>query len=99
MEIFQRTPLGIFLARRRPDERQELLQCYLRDFLLLTVRVSTWQELEVRAEAGPDGGQDTPQPTLAPSVEGFWNVVKSSSFLGAASLQRLGVSRGGLGIN
>ncbi|KAM7069332.1 E3 ubiquitin-protein ligase RNF213 isoform 2-T4 [Molossus nigricans] len=46
VEIFQRTPLGSFIARRRADERQELLQGYLRDFLLLTLRVSTGRELE-----------------------------------------------------
>lgn len=55
LEVFQQTPLGSFVARRRADERQELLQCYLRDFLLLTMRVSTGRELEVRAEAGQGG--------------------------------------------
>ncbi|XP_006105644.1 E3 ubiquitin-protein ligase RNF213 [Myotis lucifugus] len=46
VEIFPQTPLGRFLARLRGEERQELLRSYLRDFLLLTMQVSTWPELE-----------------------------------------------------
>lgn len=40
LELFQKTPLGSFLAQLTVDQRQELLQCYLKDFLLLTMRVS-----------------------------------------------------------
>lgn len=48
MEIFRETALGAFLARRSAGERRELFQSYLRDFLLLTVKVSTCPELKVR---------------------------------------------------
>ncbi|XP_026936735.1 E3 ubiquitin-protein ligase RNF213 isoform X2 [Sagmatias obliquidens] len=47
VELFQQTALGRFLAQLTVDQRQELLQCYLKDFLLLTMRVSTWEELNV----------------------------------------------------
>lgn len=47
LELFQKTPLGSFLAQLTVDQRQELLQCYLKDFLLLTMRVSTWEQLNV----------------------------------------------------
>ncbi|XP_069398073.1 E3 ubiquitin-protein ligase RNF213 isoform X3 [Ovis canadensis] len=47
LELFQKTPLGSFLAQLTVDQRQELLQCYLKDFLLLTMRVSTWEQLDV----------------------------------------------------
>ncbi|EPQ04602.1 RING finger protein 213 [Myotis brandtii] len=56
VEIFPQTPLGRFLARLRVEERQELLRSYLRDFLLLTMQVSTWPELEVSADTGPRPG-------------------------------------------
>ncbi|XP_039715791.1 E3 ubiquitin-protein ligase RNF213 [Pteropus medius] len=46
VEIFQQTPLGRFLAQRTAGEQRELSQCYLRDFLLLTVKVSTCPELK-----------------------------------------------------
>ncbi|XP_054544611.1 E3 ubiquitin-protein ligase RNF213 isoform X2 [Talpa occidentalis] len=46
VEIFQQTPLGGFLAQLPEQERQELLESYLKDFLLLTMRVSTWEELQ-----------------------------------------------------
>ncbi|XP_071075531.1 E3 ubiquitin-protein ligase RNF213 isoform X3 [Desmodus rotundus] len=45
LEIFQQTPLGRFLARLPGDERQQLLRCYLQDFLLLTMKVSNSEEL------------------------------------------------------
>uniref|UniRef100_A0A8C6FXI7 E3 ubiquitin-protein ligase RNF213 n=1 Tax=Moschus moschiferus TaxID=68415 RepID=A0A8C6FXI7_MOSMO len=47
LELFQKTPLGCFLAQLTVDQRQELLQCYLKDFLLLTMRVSTREQLNV----------------------------------------------------
>ncbi|XP_047401153.1 E3 ubiquitin-protein ligase RNF213 isoform X1 [Sciurus carolinensis] len=46
VEIFQQTPLGMFLAGLPRDQQQELVQCYSRDFLLLTMRVSTCEELK-----------------------------------------------------
>ena len=50
VELFQQTPLGRFLAQLTVDQRQELLQCYLKDFLLLTMRVSTWEQLNVSTD-------------------------------------------------
>lgn len=47
MHIFQQTPLGCFLARLGDSVQQELLDAYARDFLLLTTRVSSDQELMV----------------------------------------------------
>lgn len=47
MEIFRQTDLGAFLARHTASERQEQFQRYLMDFLLLSMKVSTWQELKV----------------------------------------------------
>ncbi|XP_075418440.1 E3 ubiquitin-protein ligase RNF213-like [Tenrec ecaudatus] len=44
--IFQQTPLGQFLARLGGEQQQTLLHWYLKDFLLLTMRVSTEQELQ-----------------------------------------------------
>uniref|UniRef100_A0A2K6UDD8 E3 ubiquitin-protein ligase RNF213 n=1 Tax=Saimiri boliviensis boliviensis TaxID=39432 RepID=A0A2K6UDD8_SAIBB len=46
VEIFRQTPLGRFLAQLRGEEQQELLQCYSKDFILLTMRVSTREELK-----------------------------------------------------
>ncbi|XP_055097754.1 E3 ubiquitin-protein ligase RNF213 isoform X3 [Symphalangus syndactylus] len=46
VDIFQRTPLGRFLAQLHGEPQQELLQCYLKDFILLTMRVSTEEELK-----------------------------------------------------
>ncbi|XP_053516781.1 E3 ubiquitin-protein ligase RNF213 [Artibeus jamaicensis] len=45
LEIFRQTPLGCFLARLPGEERQQLLRCYLQDFLLLTMKVSNVEEL------------------------------------------------------
>ncbi|XFF88667.1 hypothetical protein AB1E18_014886 [Capra hircus] len=47
LELFQKTALGSFLAQFTVDQQQELLHCYLKDFLLLTMRVSTWEQLNV----------------------------------------------------
>ncbi|XP_077022284.1 E3 ubiquitin-protein ligase RNF213 isoform X2 [Tamandua tetradactyla] len=46
VEIFQQTPLGKFLAQFNGAEQQMLLQGYVKDFLLLTMSVSTWDELK-----------------------------------------------------
>ncbi|XP_052050777.1 E3 ubiquitin-protein ligase RNF213 isoform X2 [Apodemus sylvaticus] len=45
VEIFQKTPLGMFLAQFPMTQQQELLQRYLKDFLLLTMKVSSQEEL------------------------------------------------------
>lgn len=78
MEIFAQTPLGRFLAGLRAEEQQELLQGYLKDFLLLTMRVSTCRELEVRT-AGP-GLWDR---SWAGGAERGRRTPKAWSFLGA----------------
>ncbi|XP_016050307.2 E3 ubiquitin-protein ligase RNF213 isoform X1 [Erinaceus europaeus] len=46
VEIFQQTPLGRFLAQLCAEEQQDLLHCYTKDFLLLNMRVATWEELK-----------------------------------------------------
>uniref|UniRef100_A0A2K5Z6W0 E3 ubiquitin-protein ligase RNF213 n=1 Tax=Mandrillus leucophaeus TaxID=9568 RepID=A0A2K5Z6W0_MANLE len=46
VDIFQQTPLGRFLAQLHGEPQQELLQCYSKDFILLTMRVATEEELE-----------------------------------------------------
>ncbi|XP_037664815.1 E3 ubiquitin-protein ligase RNF213 isoform X2 [Choloepus didactylus] len=46
VEIFQRTPLGKFLAQFDGAEQQMLLQGYVKDFLLLTMSVSSAEELK-----------------------------------------------------
>ncbi|XP_038597897.1 E3 ubiquitin-protein ligase RNF213 [Tachyglossus aculeatus] len=46
VDIFQQTPLGKFISQLSEEERQSLLHRYLRDFLLLTMRVATWDELQ-----------------------------------------------------
>ena len=50
--IFQQTPLGTFLAQLSVEQQRELFLCYVKDFLLLTMRASTWEELKVRAGSG-----------------------------------------------
>uniref|UniRef100_A0A8C7BJA4 Ring finger protein 213 n=1 Tax=Neovison vison TaxID=452646 RepID=A0A8C7BJA4_NEOVI len=47
VEIFQQTPLGRFLAQLSAEQQRELFLCYMKDFLLLTMRVSTREELAV----------------------------------------------------
>ncbi|XP_017734795.1 PREDICTED: E3 ubiquitin-protein ligase RNF213 isoform X2 [Rhinopithecus bieti] len=46
VDIFQQTPLGRFLAQLHGEPQQELLQCYSKDFILLTMRVATEEELK-----------------------------------------------------
>ncbi|XP_072501344.1 E3 ubiquitin-protein ligase RNF213 isoform X2 [Notamacropus eugenii] len=46
VDIFQQTNLGKFLASLNKEEQQMLLQSYLKDFLLLTMNVSTRDELQ-----------------------------------------------------
>lgn len=52
VEIFQKTPLGLYLAQFPTAQQQELLQSYLKDFLLLTMKVSSREELMVGVESG-----------------------------------------------
>ncbi|KAL1762875.1 E3 ubiquitin-protein ligase RNF213 isoform X1 [Sigmodon hispidus] len=47
VEIFQKTPLGRFLAQQPVAQQQDLLQSYSKDFLLLTMKVASWEELRV----------------------------------------------------
>ncbi|KAM9596356.1 E3 ubiquitin-protein ligase RNF213-like isoform 2-T2 [Trichechus inunguis] len=46
VEIFQQTPLGRFLAGLSGEQQQRLIHWYLKDFLLLTMSVSTGDELK-----------------------------------------------------
>uniref|UniRef100_A0A8C9LXS5 E3 ubiquitin-protein ligase RNF213 n=1 Tax=Piliocolobus tephrosceles TaxID=591936 RepID=A0A8C9LXS5_9PRIM len=46
VDIFQQTPLGRFLAQLHGEPQQELLQCYSKDFILLTMHVATEEELK-----------------------------------------------------
>uniref|UniRef100_G1U8H8 RING-type domain-containing protein n=1 Tax=Oryctolagus cuniculus TaxID=9986 RepID=G1U8H8_RABIT len=47
VEIFRQTPLGSFVARLPAEQQRELLQCFLRDFVLLSMSVSTGEEFKV----------------------------------------------------
>lgn len=47
MDIFQKTALGEFLSALTEGERLELFQCYLTDFIVLTIGVSSTEELQV----------------------------------------------------
>uniref|UniRef100_A0A8C3FV72 RING-type E3 ubiquitin transferase n=1 Tax=Chrysemys picta bellii TaxID=8478 RepID=A0A8C3FV72_CHRPI len=44
--IFQKTPLGEFISNLAEEERNMLFHCYVRDFILLTIGVSSSEELE-----------------------------------------------------
>ncbi|XP_060108019.1 E3 ubiquitin-protein ligase RNF213-like [Heteronotia binoei] len=46
IDVFQKTPLGEYLAELSEKERDTLFHCYLRDFILLTMGVSSPRELE-----------------------------------------------------
>ncbi|CAO2646302.1 E3 ubiquitin-protein ligase RNF213 [Lemmus lemmus] len=47
VEIFQKTPLGRFLAQLPVAQQQDLLQSYSKDFLLLTMKVASREELKL----------------------------------------------------
>lgn len=67
VEIFQQTSLGRFLAQLSTEQQEELFLCYIKDFLLLTMRVSTWEELRVSAHSGAGEGAALslhPQPPV-----------------------------------
>uniref|UniRef100_A0A2K6FX44 E3 ubiquitin-protein ligase RNF213 n=1 Tax=Propithecus coquereli TaxID=379532 RepID=A0A2K6FX44_PROCO len=78
VEIFRQTPLGVFLAQFREERQQELLQRYCADFLLLTMSMSTPEELKLlqmalwsgiselrAASGGPEQGVSLPWVHLA----------------------------------
>ncbi|XP_021270744.1 E3 ubiquitin-protein ligase RNF213 isoform X1 [Numida meleagris] len=46
MDIFQKTALGEFISALTEEERQELFQCYVIDFIVLTIGVSSTKELQ-----------------------------------------------------
>lgn len=47
MDIFQKTALGKFLSALTEAERQILFQCYIKDFIVLSIGVSSQEELQV----------------------------------------------------
>lgn len=47
MEYFQKTALGKFISALTEEERQMLFQCYITDFIVLTIGVSSQEELQV----------------------------------------------------
>lgn len=47
MDIFQKTALGKFISALTEEERQMLFQCYVTDFIVLTIGVSSLDELQV----------------------------------------------------
>uniref|UniRef100_A0A8V1AN22 RING-type E3 ubiquitin transferase n=1 Tax=Gallus gallus TaxID=9031 RepID=A0A8V1AN22_CHICK len=46
VDIFQKTALGEFISALTEGERQELFQCYVIDFIVLTIGVSSTKELQ-----------------------------------------------------
>uniref|UniRef100_A0A452IS70 Uncharacterized protein n=1 Tax=Gopherus agassizii TaxID=38772 RepID=A0A452IS70_9SAUR len=46
VSIFQKTPLGEFISSLAEEERNVLFHCYVRDFILLTIGVSSSEELQ-----------------------------------------------------
>ncbi|KAM9281709.1 E3 ubiquitin-protein ligase RNF213 isoform 3-T4 [Morus bassanus] len=46
VDIFQKTALGKFLSALTEEERQMLFQCYVTDFIVLTIGVSSIKELQ-----------------------------------------------------
>uniref|UniRef100_A0A669PUC8 RING-type E3 ubiquitin transferase n=2 Tax=Phasianus colchicus TaxID=9054 RepID=A0A669PUC8_PHACC len=46
MDIFQKTALGEFISGLNEGERLELFQCYVTDFIVLTIGVSSSEELQ-----------------------------------------------------
>lgn len=47
VDIFQKTALGEFLSALTEEERQMVFQCYVTDFIVLTIGVSSAEELQV----------------------------------------------------
>ncbi|XP_075296696.1 E3 ubiquitin-protein ligase RNF213 isoform X2 [Opisthocomus hoazin] len=46
VDIFQKTALGKFISALTEEERQMLFQCYITDFIVLTIAVSSLEELQ-----------------------------------------------------
>uniref|UniRef100_A0A8C2UJJ3 RING-type E3 ubiquitin transferase n=1 Tax=Coturnix japonica TaxID=93934 RepID=A0A8C2UJJ3_COTJA len=46
VDIFQKTALGEFISALTKEEKQELFQCYVIDFIVLTIGVSSTKELQ-----------------------------------------------------
>ncbi|XP_074900257.1 E3 ubiquitin-protein ligase RNF213 isoform X2 [Buteo buteo] len=46
VDIFQKTALGKFISALTGEERQMLFQCYITDFIVLTIGVSSLEELQ-----------------------------------------------------
>ncbi|KAM6377190.1 E3 ubiquitin-protein ligase RNF213 [Pluvialis apricaria] len=46
VDIFQKTALGKFLSALTEEERQMVFQCYITDFIVLTIGVSSLDELQ-----------------------------------------------------
>ncbi|XP_028940022.1 E3 ubiquitin-protein ligase RNF213, partial [Antrostomus carolinensis] len=46
VDIFQKTALGKFISALTKEERQMLFQCYITDFIVLTIGVSSPEELQ-----------------------------------------------------
>ncbi|XP_056361664.1 E3 ubiquitin-protein ligase RNF213 [Oenanthe melanoleuca] len=46
VEYFQKTALGKFISALTEGERQMLFQCYITDFIVLTIEVSSQEELQ-----------------------------------------------------
>ncbi|XP_021565820.1 E3 ubiquitin-protein ligase RNF213, partial [Carlito syrichta] len=80
VEIFQQTPLGKFLAHFSGEQQQELLQCYMKDFLLLTMSVSTGEELKtLDAFAAMACAEMLTRDILKPSPQAWLQLVKKIS--------------------
>ncbi|XP_053231504.1 E3 ubiquitin-protein ligase RNF213-like isoform X2 [Podarcis raffonei] len=47
VSIFQKKPLGQYIADLPEEEREHLFHCYVRDFILLTMGVSSHKELKL----------------------------------------------------
>lgn len=73
VEIFQQTPLGRFIAQLSAEQQRELFLCYVRDFLLLTMRASTWEELMVGA--GVWGGVTLVSHGRVRAILPLWSVL------------------------
>lgn len=61
VEIFQKTPLGGFLSQLPVAQQEDLLQSYVKDFLLLNMKVTSWEELTVGVN-NTDKSTSSPQP-------------------------------------
>ncbi|XP_053149440.1 E3 ubiquitin-protein ligase RNF213 [Hemicordylus capensis] len=47
VEICQKTPLGQYIANLYEEERKKLFQCYIRDFIILAMGLSSHRELKL----------------------------------------------------